>query len=372
LTPGPWPRALNVLAIRLDAIGDVLMTSPALRALRSVEGTRITLLTSPAGAGIARLVPEVDDVLVYEAPWMKHTTRPDPDVDLAMAHELRRRDFDAAVIFTVFSQSALPAAMLCHLARIPARAAHCRENPYHLLTDWIRDIEPGGGIRHEVRRQLDLAAALGRATPDDRLSLCVPDDARARVRDLLSSIGVRPDDYWAVVHPGATASSRRYPPELFAEACSLLAARGVRVVLTGSASDRATVDSIVTRSPDSPPSLAGRLELAEFAALVEAAPVVVTNNTGPAHIAAAVGTPVVVLYALTNPQHTPWRVPSRVLFRDVACRNCFSSVCREAHHACLRGVPPAVVASAALELVDRGRGVDATGRSGGPLVPARS
>ena len=92
-------------------------------------------------------------------------------------------------------------------------------------------------------------------------------------------------------------------------------------------------------------SLAGRLDLDELAALIARAPVLIVNNTGPAHIAAAVGTPVVDLYALTNLQHMPWRVASRVLSHDVPCKPCYKSVCPMGHHDCLRLVPPdAVVA----------------------------
>ena len=94
----------------------------------------------------------------------------------------------------------------------------------------------------------------------------------------------------------------------------------------------------------------GALDLAELAALITCAPVLITNNTGPSHIAAAVDTPVVCLYALTNPQHTPWLVPSRVLSYDVPCRWCYRSVCPEGHHACLRLVSPDDVVRAALEL----------------------
>src|SRR5438045_7645437 len=97
-------------------------------------------------------------------------------------------------------------------------------------------------------------------------------------------------------------------------------------------------------------SLAGRLNLEELAALLAEAPLLISNNTGPAHVAAAVGTPVVDLYALTNPQHTPWQVPHRVLFHDVPCRNCYRSACPMGHHGCLRGVPVERGVSAALEL----------------------
>jgi lipopolysaccharide heptosyltransferase II len=368
-----WDGARHVLAVRLDAIGDVLMTTPALRALKSVEETRVTLLTSPSGSRVAPLIPEVDDVVEYRAPWMKHAGAASARADRAMVETLSSRRFDAAVVFTVFSQSPLPAAMLCHLAEIPLRAAHCRENPYQLLTDWVRETEPEHGIRHEVRRQLDLVEALGRTTPDDRLSLRVPDAARRGAGEILSSAGVDLDAPWVAVHPGATAPSRRYPAESFAEAASRLVAAGFGVVFTGSADEADLIESIRAGVRARTVSLAGRLDLAELAAVIELAPVFLTNNTGPAHVAAAVCTPVVDLYALTNPQHAPWRVPSRVLFHDVPCRNCFSSVCREGHHRCLRGVSDSEVAAAVVDLYEQTRGPSAAaGSSGGTLVPAGS
>src|SRR5918912_2478630 len=102
-----WAAAQDLLAVRLDTLGDVLMTTPALRALKeSRPGRRVTLLTSPAGAEAARLVPEVDDVLVYDAPWMKATApRADSRPERAMARRLRRLRFDGAVVFTVYSQN---------------------------------------------------------------------------------------------------------------------------------------------------------------------------------------------------------------------------------------------------------------------------
>jgi hypothetical protein len=96
--------------------------------------------------------------------------------------------------------------------------------------------------------------------------------------------------------------------------------------------------------------MSGALSLGELAALIERASVLVSNNSGPVHLASALATPVVDLYALTNPQHTPWQTPHRVLFRDVECRWCYRSVCPQHHHACLLGVTPGEVVNAALEL----------------------
>jgi lipopolysaccharide heptosyltransferase II len=353
-----WSHAGRILAVRLDTIGDVLMTTPALRALKEAHPTRrLAMLTSRSGAAVAGLVPEIDEVIPYDAPWLKATgPLPDSRGEYAMADLLRSRGFNGAVIFTTFSQSPLPAALLCFLADIPLRLAHCRENPYQLLTTRVAEREPDLGIRHEVERQLDLVASVGCSTRDRRLSLRVSLDDRARVRALLASIDLDDDAPWFLLHPGATAPSRRYPPELFAEAVQCTVARAdVRVVVTGDASETELVDAICRAVPGRSHGLAGMLTLGELAALIESAPVLLTNNTGPAHIAAAVGTPVVDLYALTNPQHTPWMVPSRVLSHDVPCRNCFRSVCPEQHHRCLRGVRPAQVADAVCELLASAR-----------------
>jgi lipopolysaccharide heptosyltransferase II len=370
-TPSPgWERAERVLAVRLDTLGDVLMTTPAIRALaRSNPRRRVSLLTSPSGAEAGRLAPEVDEVLPYQAPWMKppppgpgRASRTDPAAagleaaaeagqDHDMIRRLRRGRFDAAVIFTVYSQSPLPAALLCHLAGIPLRLAHCREQPYALLTDRLAEPEPERTLRHEVRRQLDLVAAVGCSTADERLSLAVGAPARRRAARMLAGLGIDREERWAVLHVGATAPSRRYPPESFVAAARELAAGGWRFVLTGTAGERPLVEAVREGIGPAARTVAGLLDLETTAALVAAAPVLVSNNTGPAHVAAAVGTPVVVLYALTNPQHTPWMVPSRVLYHDVPCRFCYASVCPQGHHRCLRGVPPSAVAEAVRELV---------------------
>jgi ADP-heptose:LPS heptosyltransferase len=210
----PWQGVRRLLCVRLDSIGDVLMTTPAIRALRETLGCQVALLTSAAGAAVAPLVPEIDDTLVFAAPWMKATHGATDDAETIA--RLAARQFDAAVIFTVYSQNPLPAAYLCYLAGIPRRLAHCRENPYALLTDWVSDPEPASTIRHEVQRQLDLVAGVGCNTQNQKLSFAVPAAARARVQPLIHR---RP---LVVVHPGATAASRRYPPGQYARAIDLL------------------------------------------------------------------------------------------------------------------------------------------------------
>lgn len=370
-TADAWARAERILVVRLDGLGDVLMTTPAIRALAGVgrpHRRSVTLLTSGAGAAVAPMLPEVEAAIVAAPPWLKGEEGPDaPSVDadaadtLALADRLRAERFDAAVICTVNTQSALPSALLCMLAGIPLRLAHARENPYRLLTDWVPDPEPLAPVRHEVRRQLDLVATVGATVEDEHLSVRVPPDAVRNVRDLLHAFDIRPGDRWVALHPGASAPSRRYPTAAFATVARVLSQEhGLRIVVTGGAGEADAVAAICAEAGSGAIPISAALDLPHLAALLSLAPAVIGNNSGPAHLAAAVGTPVVDLYALTNLQHAPWGVPSRVLAHDVPCKGCRKSICPVGHHACLRGVSPAEVVAATLDLL----------ASGAPALPA--
>lgn len=350
-----WATANRILCIRLDSLGDMVMTTPALKALKASHPDRhLTLMTSTAGAAIAAHMPMIDEVMVYEAPWLKATApRQSSQPEFEMVDTLRDLAFDAAIIFTVYSQNPLPSAFMCYLAEIPLRLAHCRENPYQLLTHTIRDPEPDQLNRHEVQRQLDLVARIGAYLPKEETHLTVSTSPLAEYRMALRlrELGLTPDCPWIVIHPGATAPSRRYSPESFAQVGRSLYEAGMTIVFTGDASERELVESIRENMNVPSISLVGQLDIAELIALLNVAPILLCNNTGPVHLAAALGTPVVDLYALTNMQHTPWNVPHRVLFHDVPCRVCYRSICPEGHHHCLELVTPEQVVTAIQDLL---------------------
>ncbi len=354
-----WRGARRVLAVRLDNLGDVLVTTPAIRAIReSVPGAELTLLASPVGAQAGRLNPDLDDVIVYEAPWMDpwHKLPQDSAREERAIAALRERRFDGAIIFTSFRQSPLPAAYLCYLADIPLRAAASIDGPGSLLTTRHKHPET---MMHEVERGLDLVGALGMGADERDLVLHVPDEARAAIAGLVGE-NRRP---LVVIHPGCSMPARTYPWDQFAAVADLVVERlGATVVLTGTSDERELVGRIRGRlRPGTPPFtrvVAGELPFAEFCALIEAADLTITNNTGPMHVAAAVKTPTVALFALTNPpeQWGPWRVPHRLLNHDVPCRICYSRVCPHEHE-CLRLVTPEIVVNAAEELLaEVGRG----------------
>ena len=377
-----WAAARRVLAVRLDNLGDVLVTSPAIAAIRdSLPDARVSLLASPAGAQAGRLHPDVDDVIVHEAPWVDPWQQlpHDPAREQRLIATLRERGFDGAIIFTSFRQSALPAAYLCYLAGIPLRLAASLDGPGSLLTTRHRHPE---GMMHEVERGLDLIGAVGITTDRIDLVLRVPPDARARTGNdgTTRTTGHGP---LVVLHPGCSMPARTYPWELYAAAIDRLVARlGARVLLTGTADERPLVRQITERlsaaARAATASLAGEISFSELCATIEAADLVVTNNTGPMHVAAAVKTPVVALFALTNPpeQWGPWRVPHRLLYHEVPCRLCYSRVCPYEHD-CLRRVTPDMVATAAAELLaeasngsDVHHGISRRTPAGLSLVPA--
>ena len=358
----PWQHARRILCVRLDSLAGVLMSTPAMRALRdAVPGRTLTLLAAPSGAAAQPFVPELDDAISWAAPWTpvpRPADVPPHAAGQAPLRTLAERNFDAAVIFTSYTQSALPAALLCHLAGIPLRLAHCLDNPHDLLTDWIPDPEPATLVRHEVQRQLALVQRIGCRGGGAGLSFVPRASDTATVAERLRAAGVDPAQPWLLLHPGAGAASRRYPAGHWAQALRLLADDPhLPLVITGGATEVELVDEILHKAgvPAAVPavSLAGRLSLGELGAALKLAAVAATSNAGPAHIAAAVGTPVVDVYALTHPQHTPWHVRSRVLFHDVPCRFCYRGTCHQGHHVCLDGIAPGRVADAVRELLDR-------------------
>jgi len=206
--------------------------------------------------------------------------------------------------------------LMTYLADIPVRAAYCRENPYQLLTHWIPDQEPYTFVRHQVKRDLELAAYLGASTADDKIRLHITDNSWPVLRPKLTGNDIDPDKPWIVMHPGVSEKKRRYPNELWAETAALLS-NDFQIVFTGSSSDKTLTDDIVKLTGKKAYTLAGQLDMGEFMLLVKKSPLIITVNTLTSHLAAAFQIPQVVLYALTNPQHLPWRAPGKAFFFQV-------------------------------------------------------
>lgn len=310
-----WSDCKNILCIRADNMGDVIMSIPAFKALKESFGCNITLLTSARGNVITPHVPVINDVIVCDVPWIKTNISTDVNAFKKLIGEIKQKHFDAAIIFTVYSQSALPAAMLCYMAGIPLRLAYCRENPYDLLTDWLPDAEPYSFIRHQVERDLELVKSIGATTNDDSLQLKYNKNAITSAYQKLEKAGVGPGKKWLILHPCVSEKKREYPKHLWSEVGKLLIKQtNYQLLITGVQSENCLTKEIAEAIGIEAHSIAGLLNIEEFIALVDASPLVISVNTGTVHIAAALQTPVIVLYALTNPQHTPWKAANKVFY----------------------------------------------------------
>ncbi|WDF54607.1 glycosyltransferase family 9 protein [Mucilaginibacter sp. KACC 22063] len=308
-----WSDCKRILVIRPDNMGDLIMSGPAIKALKQSFNAHITVLTSSMAKGIIKHMPMIDDAIIFDLPWVKTNQQAPKEQIYEVVERLKKGSFDAAVIFTVFSQNPLPTAMLAYMAGIPKILAYCRENPYGLLTDWIPDKEPYNIIKHQVQRDLDLVASVGAYINDDKLDLLIKDCGQS-MQEKLMITGINLDQPWLLLHAGVSEPKREYPFNNWVIAAKkIITQLGYQVLLTGAASEKVLTDKLQQRIGEPSFSVAGLFDLSEFIYLVKQAPCLVSVNTGTIHIAAAVNTPVVVLYAETNPQHTPWKVVNKVL-----------------------------------------------------------
>ncbi|HEX8495744.1 MAG TPA: glycosyltransferase family 9 protein [Actinomycetales bacterium] len=322
--------ARRALVARLDSDGDVLLAGPAVRAV-AAGSEHVTLLVSPSGEQAARLLPGVDKVLVWRCPFTGFVPPPvDADDTLALVERLRGHD--VAVVLTSYHQSPLPLALLLRLAGVPRIVASSTDYPGSLL-----DVRHPPGGPHEVQRGLSLAAAAGFALPSG-------DDDRLQVRRPLPPVTV--DSPYVVVHPSASVPARAPLPAHAARLVQALAEAGHQVVVTGGPADVALAEQV---AGDSGTSIAGATTFAQLAGVLAGASALVCGNTGPAHLAAAVGTPVVSLFApvVAAEAWRPWGVPT-VLLGDqgAACAASRARACPVAGHPCLSGIDPADVVRA--------------------------
>jgi ADP-heptose:LPS heptosyltransferase len=340
----------HVLVARLDSDGDVLLAGPAIRAAAR-DAERVTLLCGPRGRQAAALLPGVDDIVVHRAEWIDPEPPPfENGPTRRLLLELARRAVDEAAILTSFHQSPLPLALLLRLAGVPRIGATSVDYPGSLL-DVRHAIDDDV---HEAERSLSLMRALGHELPDG-------DDGALRVRRPSVSSPPFAEPY-VVVHPGASVPARAWAPQRHAELVAALTDAGWRVAVTGSPAECELTAFVAGAQAGQGEGarvrdLGGATDLAQLAAAIAGAAAIVVGNTGPAHLAAAVGTPVVSLYAPTVPavRWRPWRVPHAILNAPVPCAGCRARVCPVAGHPCVDELPLAAVLDAVERLATPAR-----------------
>jgi ADP-heptose:LPS heptosyltransferase len=331
-----------VLAVRLDSVGDVLVCGPAIRAI--ADGADVHLLCSPAGAPAGRLLPGVERVHEWDCPWISNPARAATAAAVAELDDIVAAVRPAeAVILTSFHQSPLPLALLLRLAGVPRITAASVDYAGSLLDARLRPGEDFAESQSEVARALAIAAAAGYRLPRG-------DDGRMGVREVVDPtplVGLEP---YVVVHPGAAVPARTAPAALHVQIVQALSAARLRVVVTGAPGERGLTAKV---AGEVALDLGGRTDLAELAGVLRRAEAVVVGNTGAAHLAAAVGTPIVSLFSPVVDERCwrPFGVPSVLLGRtDTACAGTRARECPIPGHPCLADIDPRKVIDAVLAI----------------------
>jgi heptosyltransferase-2 len=330
-------------------LGDAVMTTPAVSALRGAyPRVRIVVLAKPIVAELFRHHPDVDEVMIYDRPG-RH------DGALGrwrMAGELRRRRFDAALLL----QNAFDAAILAFLARIPERAGYATDGRRMLLTHPVR-LTPDILAQHEVEYYLRLLERLGIPRPaSPSLRIAVTGDERVAMESRLERLGVPRGKPVLAINPGATfGSAKRWYPDRFAAVADALSAEwGAVTVLLGSPAEAPLAGEIEDAMGRRPVNLAGKTTVREMMALLSLSSFLVTNDSGPMHIGAALGVPLVAIFGPTNWRRTsPWTPRARIVRVDVDCSPCMLRECNRGHE-CMLGVTAAMVVDAARDLLPEG------------------
>ena len=346
------PASLLVRAT--NWLGDAVMTTPALAAVREgFPDARIVLLARPLVAELFRHHPDVDEVMVYERPGRHEGALG----RLRLAGEVRRRRFDGALLL----QNAFDAALIAFLGRIPERAGYPTDGRRFLLTLPV-PLTPAILERHEVEYYLCLLDGLGIPRPVPvSLKLGVTNQERETMVTRLASLGIERGAPIVAINPGATyGSAKRWYPDRFAAVADALSAEwGARVVVVGSAAEAPLAGEIEAATRNPPVNLAGKTTVRELMALLSLSSFLVTNDSGPMHIGAALGVPLVAIFGPTDWRRTsPWSERAKVVRVEIDCSPCRLRVCDRGHE-CMLGVTPGMVVDAAKALLPGGPSIGA-------------
>jgi heptosyltransferase II len=342
----PADRRRSLLVRAVNWLGDAVMTTPALGAVRAAfPEDAVTLLARPAVAELFRHHPHVDEIVVYDKPG-RHAGAAGT---VRLTRELRRRRFDRAILF----QNAFDAALLAFLAGIPDRWGYATDGRRVLLSRAVAVTEEVQSLHH-VEYYLRLLSELGVPRPAlPAMRLHVTDGERAAMRARLAGLGVPAGRRILGINPGATyGAAKRWYPERFAAVADALSEEwGAAVVLMGSKPEMPIAGEIAAAMRHRPADLSGRTSVRELMALLSLCAFLVTNDSGPMHIAAAEGVPLVSVFGPTNPRTTsPWTALAKIVRVDVDCSPCMRRECDRGHE-CMLGVTSDMVVSAARDLM---------------------
>lgn len=351
---------MNILIVKLTALGDITHTLPALTTLRrALPNARITWLVEDSAQDLVRGHPALDRVLVWNRSRWKTLLRSGRLFALASSawafrREIRDTHYDLVIDF----QGLLKSAVWVALSRAESKAGYGpgQRHDEHAWLALNKRVAVSAPDAHAVERNLRLLEGLGFPRLPLAYDFPIPEPRRQEADHVLSQAGLPPGTRFVAVHSMTRWPTKNWTPQHFAAVADAVQTAGIPVALTGGPADRPSIDAIVSAMKTPARRLDGQTSLPALAAVFQRASVVLSTDTGPMHLAVAVGTPVVALFGPTSPEYTgPYGTRNVVLRAGLRCSPCFRRDCRTTEyepHACMLRLDPAQVAATVLKQLD--------------------
>ena len=335
----------NLLIIKLRYIGDVLLATPTLRAIKAARpDVRVTMMVNRGTEGVLSGNPDIDEILVLDKGSLAAQWR--------LIVQLRRRRFDTVIDLTDGDRSAFLSWVSGASVRIGFNDEQRRRG---ICYSAIVPSQPG--LRHRIERDLAALKSLGVPASEQQPKLWLTEEDEASADQLLDRLGIRRERALIILQPGARYWFKAWPAERFAElADRLMSEYDCQVLIGGSKDEDVLAQRIHEAATSRPVSIAGRTTFKQFAAIAKRASLFVGNDSGAMHIAAAMGTPMVALFGPSNPNEWgPRGGPAEMLYKGLDCRSCFHPTCIRGGANCMRLITVREVCAAIQQLLPVGR-----------------
>jgi len=335
----------NVLIIKLRYIGDVLLATPAVRAIKAARPeVRITMMVNRGTEDVLFGNPDLAEVMVLDKGSLGTQSR--------FIAGLRHRQFDTAIDLTDGDRSAFLSWICGASVRIGFNDEQRWRGRYYTQV-----IQPVLGMRHRIDRDLEALNPLGIQAGSSNPQLWLTPEEEKSADELLDQLGVQRSQSMMILQPGARYWFKAWPPDRYAELADRLTSQyDCRVLIGGSHQDIDLAEQIRQIAKSKPIVMAGRTTIKQFAAIAKKSALFVGSDSGAMHIASAVGTPVVALFGPSNPREWgPRGGPVEVLYKELDCRSCFHPTCIRGEENCMRLITIEEVISASSRLMGRVR-----------------
>jgi len=335
----------RILVVRTDRLGDVILSTPVIKNLRLYfPEAYIAFMCRPYTLAVVEKNPYLDEVIVYD----KHGKHKGFLGSIKFAFYLRNKQFDWAIILHPTNR----AHIITFLAGIPFRVGWDKKYPI-LLNKRIPHYKQEGK-KHEVEYTLDLLRSLNIPIKDKELFFPLPEVGREKVDDLLIEEGIKNNDKIILIHPSASCPSRRWPQDNFIRLIEIIKSSiDAAIIIVTVEQEKKFADKIIEKADVI--DFRGKLDISELGVLIKRSTLLISNDSGPVHIAASLNTPVISIVGRNNPGLSPvrWQPLGKKSFyfhKDVGCKECLAHNCVRGF-ICLREITPEEVAKKAILII---------------------